>query len=70
MDLKTIVLDSRPSVAERQRFNLGCNDGQRVESAARDAGEESWAGAVLTVDFLAAGRAEMRLLDNPGPVQI
>ena len=42
MDLKTIVLDSRPSVAERRKFNLGCNDGQRGESDATDVDKESW----------------------------
>ena len=70
MDLKTIVLDSKPAVVELLECDLVYNDGLRVESDATEVDKESWAGAVGTVDFSAAGRAEMSLLDIPDPVQI
>ena len=55
MDLKTIVLDSKPAVVELLECDLVYNDGLRVESDATEV--ESWAGAVGTVDF--------RLPDGP-----
>ena len=64
MDLKT------PAVVELLECDLVYNDGLRVESDATEVDKESWAGAVGTVDFSAAGRAEMSLLDIPNPVQI
>ena len=70
MDLKTIVLDSKPAVVELLECDLVYNDGLCVESDATEVDKESWAGAVGTVDFSAAGRAEMSLLDIPDPVQI
>ena len=56
-------------MAERREFKRGTNDGLRGESAGTTTGKESWAGADVTADSLAAGRAGMKLLDNPGIVR-
>ena len=64
MDLKRIVLEPRPAVAELNEFKRGTNDRLRGEAAATDTGKESWAGADATTDSLAAGRAGMKLLEN------
>ena len=70
MGLKMIALDSGQTVDELNEFKRGNNDGLREESADPDAGKESWVGAIRTADFLGAWRAEMRLQDDPDPVQI
>ena len=41
MEMKTIALDSRPTVAERPEFKRGTNDVLRGESGATDTGKES-----------------------------
>ena len=69
MNLKTIALDSRSAVAERRKFKRVPTT-VSVESAATDAGEESWTGASGTVDCGATERAGMKLLDNSVIVQI
>ena len=70
MDLKRIALEPRPAVAELKEFKRGTNDGLRGEAAATDTGKESWAGADATTDSLAAGRAGMKIPDNPVIVRI
>ena len=70
MDLKTIALDSRPTVDELNEFKRGTSDGLRGESAATDTGKEYWTSTGATVDSLVAGRAGMKLLDNPGILRI
>ena len=57
-------------MAERREFKRGTNDGLRGESAGTTTGKESWAGADVTADSLAAGRAGMRLPGNPDLVRI
>ena len=70
MNLKTIALDSRPTVDELNEFKRGTSDGLRGESATTDTGKEYWMGTGATVDSLATGRAGMKLLDNPVIVRI
>ena len=57
-------------MAERKDCNRATNDGLRGESATADTGKEHWTGTGATMEFLAAERSEMKLLDNPDIVRI
>ena len=70
MELKTATAGLEAGSGRTPEVQAGTNDWLRVESAATDAGEESWAGTNETVDFGAAWQAGMKLLDNPAIVRI